>query len=441
MFLIDAFSTLPYLVYHYRRLYTKSPSWEPERLGRYQDDMLCRLVRHAGRHVPYYRKLFSDIGLDPETFRGRVDMPNIPVLDKETLRRRSREFIADNARSFRPSRHKTSGSTGTPLEFLLDVQAKAHDGAAVLRSFSWAGYYPGMKLFSVKDHLKAWEYKYSMLGRVLNFDSNSISRESALRIWPKINRLKPAVFRSYPFTLMMLYKYGQEAGLRMHTPQSIITTSETMPDSLRNQLQTCYQAKVFDYYGMSENAPMITQCEAQTYHVIEDYAWHEFLDPETGNPVDQGQGEIVATGFYNYSMPLIRYRTGDEACLAGEQAGCACGRRFRIVHSIEGRREDYILTPEGLRLNLIETPLNAGKGIMAGQYVQDSPDHMYVNILPGPDFEKDSLQLVLHKLRDLVGESIRIDFHIVDRLETRGGGRTGKVPFIYSKIGKSLYDV
>ncbi|MFO8055195.1 MAG: hypothetical protein R6U19_08570 [Bacteroidales bacterium] len=427
------------MAYHYICLYSKSQRWNKHRIYAYQDRMLGRLLKHAGENVPYYRKLFSEIGFNPERFRGKEDMDKIPVLDKETFRQRKSEFIAKNAERFLPSLHKTSGSTGTALKFLLDVRASVHDAAAALRSYSWAGYYPGMKLFSVKDHLKKWEYKYSMMGRILNFDSNSVSQQSALRIWAEINRLKPFVFRSYPFTLMMLYRYGLKAGIQMHKPKTIITTGESLPDSLRKKLESCYKAAVFDYYGMTENAAMITECEYHNYHVIEDYAWHEFLDPGSEKVLKEGRGEIIATGFYNYSMPLIRYRTGDYAWIQPEKDGCACGRNFRIVKKIEGRKEDYIKTPEGVRLNLIETPLNVGIGIMMGQYVQDHPDHMYINIVPGPDFEKESLKAVEKDLRKLVGNSMSIDFRIVEVLENRGG-TTGKVPFIYSKIGKSLYE-
>lgn len=430
----------PRMLWTWLKLYRGSQWWDRQRTGNYQDLMLRRLIKHAAVHVPYYRQLFAGQGIDPEKFRGRQDMHRIPVLEKETLRRRRDEFVADNAGEFIPSRHRTSGSTGTPLEFLLDQQARAHDGAAAMRSYAWAGYYPGMKMFSIKDHLKKWEYRYGMAGRVLNFDSNSISADSAKRIWPLINRLRPRVFRSYPFTLLMLYRYGLEAGLKMHKPETIITTGESLPESLRGELKKCYQADVFDYYGMTENTAMITECPEHSYHVIEDYAWHEFLKPGGSEILTSGRGEIVATGFYNYSMPLIRYRCGDFAWLNPETKQCSCGRMFRTVEKIEGRKEDYILTPEGVRLNLIETPLNAGKGIMMGQYVQDALDHMYVNILPGPDFSAESLREVEAELRRLVGSSIKIDFRVVRELEKRPGGETGKVPFILSRIGKSLYE-
>ncbi len=434
------YTTLPRTLYLSLLQYHRSQYWNRGTIGAYQDKMLCRLISHAAVHVPYYRRLFVDIGLNPATFRGRRDMGKIPFLEKETFRLNTRDFMADNADRYSPTWSQTSGSTGTPLSYILDAGALAHDAAAALRSYGWAGYYPGMKLFSVKDYLKKWEFRYSQLGRVLNFDLNSINQDSGLRIWKEINKLKPTVFRSYPFTLMMLYQYGTQAGVDMHFPRRIITTGETLSRDLRQRLESRFHAEIFDYYGMTENASMITECPCHSYHVIEDVSFHEFCDPGTGHPIHDGRGEIIATNFYNYAMPLIRYRTGDFARLHPPSHTCPCGRNFRTVKTIEGRKEDYIETPEGTRLNLIETPLNHGKGIMMGQYVQDRPDHMYVNIVPGPDFVKSSLVAVETDLRRLLNNSsIAIEFHLVDQLEYRGKNKTGKIPFIYSKTGKSFY--
>ncbi|MDZ7761297.1 MAG: hypothetical protein U5L00_13720 [Desulfovermiculus sp.] len=430
---------MPRMLFRALAFYSRSQFWNTAQIHTYQDRMLRRLIQQANDHVPYYRRLFADIGLQVNKFRGRVDMHKIPLLDKETLRLHTSEFIAANADQLGARWYQTSGSTGTPLSYILDTRSRYNDGAVTLRSYAWAGLYPGMKLFSVKDYLKQFTYKYSLGGRALSFDLNSLNLESAKLLWPKINALKPKVFRSYPFTLMMLYHYGQQAGIPMHRPQKIITTGESLPQALRKKLETSYQAEVFDYYGMTENSSLITECMAHTYHVIEDYAFHEFLGPGL-QPVRSGRAEIVATNLYNYAMPLIRYRTRDLAWLSPHTQTCPCGLAFRSVEKIEGRKEDYILTPDGTRLNLIETPLNAGQGITMAQYVQDAWDHMYVNIVPGPDFEPDSLQEVKKELRRLVGDRIGIDFHLVDRLEQRGKDGLGKIPFIYSKIGKSLYE-
>ena len=416
--------------------FLRSQKWSRQRLELYQDHMLRKLIRHAGRHVPYYRKLFEEIEVDIDGFRGCQDMHRIPPLDKETVRTQPNSFIADNAIKFKPIIAKTSGSTGTPLKLMLSADCRAADASATLRSYQWAGYYPGKRVFTVKGFMSQdWEFQYNMLGTSLNFDSVRLSRETAIRVLREIREFKPHIYHGYPFSLMMLSKIAHDEMIEIPKGQSIIVAGETLSDNCRSVLETVYGGEVFDQYGMTENTAMITECEFGNKHLIEDFAYHEILN-EKGDVLETGgQGEIVGTGYYNYAMPLIRYKTRDMATIGTNRYICECGRRFKLVKKIEGRKEDYIETPDGRLVNLIEGAISLGAGIVMSQYVQDSPDHMYVNIVPGTDFDPNSLWGVERGLRERVGRAIKINFEIVSELEKTKGG---KIPFILSKIGNKV---
>jgi phenylacetate-CoA ligase len=417
--------------------YWRSQHWNRARLERHADEQLRRFVRHAGSNVPYYRELFREIGLAPESFRGRSDLARIPLLDKETLRQRSMEFLADNIGRLDPAWERTSGSTGTPLRVLRSAGSRVENAAATLRSYAWAGFFPGVKVFTLRWYRQGWLFRYTMGGRSLNAESTALDRATAEMLWERINRLRPGVFHGQPFSLLMLANYARSSGIAYHCPRSIITFGESLPASQRRRLAEAYRgARVFDYYGMTEGAALITACPEGRLHVLDDYAWHEFVD-ERGNPVEEGRGEIVGTGFSNDAMPLIRYRTRDFATLAPAGARCPCGRSLRIVEEIEGRADDFIVTPDGRALKDIEAPMDFGVGIAASQYVQDAPDHLYVNVLPGPDYVPSSLIEVEERLRKHLGPAMRLEFRIVDQLERRAGG-SAKTPFMISRIGNTV---
>lgn len=422
-----------------RRLvfYARSQRWNRARLERHVDARLCRLVRHAGRNVPYYRELFRRIGLDPESFRGRVDLPRIPLLDKETLRQRSVEFFADNIGDLAPSWERTSGSTGTPLRVLLSAQDRIDNAAATLRSYAWAGFVPGMKVFTLRWYRRGWDFCYTMGGRSLNADASVLDRALAAALWERIDRLAPRVFHGQPFALLTLANYARTAGRSHHCPRSIICFGESLPPALRNRLAQAYRgARIFDYYGMSESAALISECPAGRLHALDDYAWHEFVDGQ-GKPVEAGRGEIVGTGYGNDAMPLIRYRTRDLATVAAVDKRCRCGRTLRVVEEIEGRADDFVVTPDGRALKDIEEPMDHAVGVAASQFVQDEPDHLYVNVLPGPDYLPESLLQVEERLREQLGPGMRIEFRVVEQLERRSGA-SGKTPFVISKIGNTV---
>jgi phenylacetate-CoA ligase len=400
--------------------------------------MLRRLVRHAGTHVPYYRDLFREIDLDVDRFRGRIDLHRIPLLDKTTIRLQADRMVSENAGSFDSQWHRTSGSTGSPLRFMLSGESRIVDAAATLRAYHWAGFLPGMKVFTIKEYMRNWESCVSMAGRSLNADSMKLSTDSARRICTQIDRLRPGFFHGYPFAIAMLSKLAEDQGLAIHAPHTIITFGESLPPAMRRRIRSAYGgATIFDFYSMTENAVLITDCRCGLKHVHEEYAFHEFVD-NSGHGIDVGRGEIVGTSFFNRAMPLIRYRTRDFARLMPSDGIASCGRAFRSVSTIEGRKEDFIRTPEGVVINLFEGPMTAGRGISASQYVQDAADHIYVNVVPGADFEELSLAAVEVELRQRVGPRMRIDFHVVSELERRHGD-SGKVPFLLSKIGNDLY--
>lgn len=407
-------------------------------LARFQDARLRRLVRHAGAKVPYYRELFRRIGLDPREFRGRADLGRIPLLDKETLRAQPDAFVAEDADRFHPETKQTSGSTGTPLKFMVSAESKIVDAAAALRTYAWAGYVPGMKVFTMKSYMRDWVSCRSMAGRSLDADTNKLTPEVGLALWREINRMKPAFFHGYPFFLVTMARIAQEAGIAYHRPHTIISIGESLPVSVRRTLSEAYGgARIFDYYSMHENAVLIVECGHGTKHVIDDYACHEFVD-DAGRPVAAGRAEIVGTSYYNLAMPLIRYRTRDFAWLPADAAPCACGRPFPAVAIIEGRKEDFVVTPEGRILQLFEEPMNEARGIAASQFIQDAPDHLTVNLLPSPDFDPGSLAAVERELRRRIGPTMRMDFRLVEALERRPGD-SGKIPFLISRIGHSFY--
>ena len=159
--------------------YQRSQHWSRQRLEDHQNAKLKEVVKYAGKHVPYYRKLFKEIGLDVESFRGLEDIEKIPLLDKEQLRTRADEFIADGATQKRHEWVKTSGSTGTPLKILVSEQGRANMTAAMFRAMWWAGYRPYRKRFLIKglSETKSTDYGFDRLRNTVFLYSSRMTKE------------------------------------------------------------------------------------------------------------------------------------------------------------------------------------------------------------------------------------------------------------------------
>jgi phenylacetate-CoA ligase len=77
-------------------------------------------------------------------------------------------------------------------------------------------------------------------------------------------------------------------------------------------------------------------------HIQEDHFLVECVDPETLEPVPDGeQGELVFTAMTKEAMPIIRYRTRDIARL--DRSPCACGRTGARMSRVVGRTDDMLI--------------------------------------------------------------------------------------------------
>ncbi len=122
--------------------------------------------------------------------------------------------------------------------------------------------------------------------------------------------------------------------------------AEPWTERLRTEIEAALGLKALDIYGLSEILGPGVSCEcveaADGAHVNEDHFLVETVDPESGEPVEDGKlGELVFTTLTKEALPLLRYRTGDLASLDREP--CRCGRTFLRMSRIRGRVDDMLV--------------------------------------------------------------------------------------------------
>ena len=107
---------------------------------------------------------------------------------------------------------------------------------------------------------------------------------------------------------------------------------------------------------------MAAECEAKDgLHIMEDHFLPEIVDPNTGEPLDDGQtGELVITTLTKEGIPLIRYRVRDITRL--NHTPCPCGRTTARMERVTGRSDDMLIIrgvnvfPSQIESVLLEIP-------------------------------------------------------------------------------------
>lgn len=421
---------IPFRVLSQAYKFSRSQKFSSDELLSWQNQQLRKLLIQAGTNVPYYRSLFRQIGFDPHKFRAGEELQKLPLLDKETVRLNSKALMADNAKKYGITWDSTSGSTGTPLHFVLSNKVQAAKIAALLRSYSWAGYKPGKKMFSLQSYyFKDRDYIINKFYNVMRFDSNRLNRESSINVMQKIFAFKPEFFMGFPFDIMMMAQLNLDAGKEIYHPKAIITYGETLSAYRRATLEKLYKCKIYNFHSLHECSAMISQCEEGNLHLIDDFAYHELQS-------DNGVTKLVGTSYYNYAMPLIRYDIKDLIIPAESNYTCSCGKAFPLIRDIQGKACDYLETPDGRFLGAVMShSIDKAKGVVCSQCVQHRIEEIEVNIITDRSFDSYSETELIFGLRKRVGPEVRIKVNRVEELEKRPSGKT---PFIISYLGNEF---
>jgi phenylacetate-CoA ligase len=128
--------------------------------------------------------------------------------------------------------------------------------------------------------------------------------------------------------------------------RKIIYGSERSSQSMRHKISSLLGgAELFDITGLTELYGPGTGIECPDHdciHYWADYYLLEILNPETLEPVEEGEwGEMVVTTLTKEAVPLIRYRTHDiTRILPGE---CSCGSIMPRHSRIMGRTDDMFI--------------------------------------------------------------------------------------------------
>jgi phenylacetate-CoA ligase len=377
-----------------------------------QELKLMRLVRHAYATVPYYKKLFDGAGISPAAITTLDDLQRLPVTTRAALNQHDpEELISSRFKRADLEHDSSSGSSGTPFSVYLDRHYILNHNMRFLRGLIAAGYRPGDRLLLITD-------RHGGRGKSWIRWEKASPEESGDRLLERIDALRPAVLYGSGTPLRQLAETILDTGHRINFLKSVIWTAETLDQKTRRLLEQAFATKVFDFYGLTEMGLVAWECAAHAgYHVSDDSVILEYL-PRTNT----GEScRMVMTNLHLYSMPLIRYDTGDLG-IAHSTERCSCGRGLSRLSRVEGRVVDTIKLRNGDTFSPYSfiCKLETLEGLQRFHILQDTYDHITVSVQSAPDARERLDQDIRQIVNGIVGDRLDVTFANLDKLHLRG---------------------
>ena len=317
-------------------------------LEKLQAERLKETIRKAS-NSPFYQKKFQEKNITPEIINSASDISKLPFTTKEDLRNNYPFGLAAVPLKEVVRLHSSSGTTGNPTVVLhtqKDLDEWANQVARCM-------YMVGLRDSDVFQNTSGYGMFTGGLGfqygaeRLGALTVPAAAGNSARQI-KFIRDFGTTALHAIPSYATRLAEVFGEMGLDPRKDTKLTTLcigAEPHSEEQRRRIEKLLGVKAYNCFGMSEmNGPGVAfEClEQNGLHIWEDYVIVEILNPETLEPVKEGEiGELVLTTLNREAMPLIRYRTRDlTRILPGE---CPCGRTHHRIARLQGRSDDMMI--------------------------------------------------------------------------------------------------
>ena len=303
-------------------------------------------LKAAYDNVPHYKRSFDAKGVHPSDLKSLADLAKFPFMAKQDLRANYPFGLFAVPREQVVRVHASSGTTGKPTVVGYtknDIATWAH---LMARSIRASGGRPGDIVHIAYGYglftggLGA-HYGAEALGcTVVPMSGGQTEKQVQL-----ITDFKPDIIMVTPSYMQVIIEEMRKQGIdpRESSIKVGIFGAEPWTDAMRRDIEAAAGIDAVDIYGLSEvmGPGVASECiESKDGPVIwEDHFYPEVIDPETGEPVADGEeGELVFTSLTKEAMPVIRYRTRDLTRLMPPTS-----RSFRRMGKIVGRSDDMMI--------------------------------------------------------------------------------------------------
>ncbi|MBC7128652.1 MAG: phenylacetate--CoA ligase [Thermoplasmatales archaeon] len=308
---------------------------------------LKKIVMHAYKHVPFYRKKFDEAGISPR-IKNLEDIEKLPFTTKDDFRKNAPFGMLAYPLEEYIELHASSGTTGEPITVCytkkdIEVWAEVMARCLAMAGLTKKDIFQIPIPYGTFTGAFGFHYGGQKVGALI-VPTGKGESERQIRLMKYYGTTFIAGVASYALHLSeVAKKIGIEPSeLKVRNG---IFGAEMFSKAMKERISRDWNMDVHDIYGLTEmcGPGVSADCdEHDGLHLWEDHFFAEIIDPETGERIEKEEkGELVLTTLTKEGLPVIRYRTRDITFFY--DGICNCGRTHLKHAFITGRSDDMVI--------------------------------------------------------------------------------------------------
>lgn len=401
----------------------KSEWWSAGELENYQNERLRDLINYAYNNIEYYNILFKDNKLRPKDIKTKNDLIKIPILNKSDIQRNTKKLINKAYPKSKIIFHKSSGSTGEPIQYLVSKDAYSFNIACNLRGWYWMGYRLGDKFIKMSQYERPFQKQLQdIFLRTKYISTANLNDEQFSKIISILENYNPKIIRSYPDPLFFLANYIKKNDINTIKPKVLTTTGNLLIPKIRDFIENKFNSKIYDSYRCEGGPNAFENPMHDRYILSMEYGVSEIIsNGEEVSPNEKGMH--ITTDLHNYTMPFIRYNSQD--IVVKGPGPCPSGRQHQTISKIYGRDSDVLITPKGKYLIVLHFAdyFDQFPSINQFQVIQKEIDRVKIKLVVNSKFNHSIENLILKYWLNYIEDDVKITIQIVESIAPTKSGK------------------
>jgi phenylacetate-coenzyme A ligase PaaK-like adenylate-forming protein len=388
---------------HYREIKFILENYHSEKSVKLREGYLSNLLNHAVSTTPFYK-----------SYQNTVLLTYFPVINKSIVKNNFESFKSlPYNKSKNNFKVATSGSTGTPLKLYLDKNKHNRNSADTIYFTERAGF----KLGTLVIYIRVWASHYkkspllSWMQNIKMQDVINLDDEELQKLIKTLTSNKKKGIISYPSSLETICKYLDkiESDPLDCNLNSIIAGGEHLNEYTKVAIKKYFKTPVVSRYSNAENGILSQQNinGGDEFDINWASYFIEIFKFDEDLPVKSGEvGRVIVTDLFNYCMPLIRYDTGDIACIENNSDN------IPVFKSVEGRKLDLLYNTNGEIISsfIITNLMMKYSSLNQFQFIQVGKKDYIFKLNTTQEFNEESQLISMFKEYLGIDSNIRIEY-------------------------------